>query len=94
MTILENNVQESIGGYKEDFGAVSMDVNSLRSEVGASYDAIDAVKEDMSKFKSDIIGITNDLKKGATVTDIRHIGTNEETGKEIFEQVFQDGSTI
>ena len=94
MTTLEYKVEESVGGYQKDFTAVSDDVKTLREEVAASYSTIDAVKDDMSDFKSDIIGITNDLKKGATVKDIKHIGTNEETGKEIFEQVFQDGSTI
>ena len=71
-----------------------MDVASLRSEVEASYNAIDDIKTDIGEFKSDIVDIANDLRKGATVKDIVHVGTNPETGKEIFEQVFQDGSSI
>ena len=89
-----SDIEASISNYQADFASVSADVADLRAEVAASYNTIDNVKDDMSIFKSNIISITNDLKKGATVVNIEHVGTNEENGKEIFEQVFQDGSSI
>lgn len=77
---LDSRVDTRIGNLQI---SITNEINSLNTRLSTVETKTATVENKMTT-----------LENSVTVKDIKHIGTNEETGKEIFEQVFQDGSTI